>query len=137
MVGEVVSVTFTLCSDVALFSEASVAVQVTTVMPTGKPTGALLVTAGLASTVSETVGVPKPTADKTPLASCVMSVGAVMVGAMVSTTLTVNNELAVLLLLSVAEQLTVVLPKANSVPDTGAQVTATELSTKSVAVGKS
>ena len=69
--GDVVSTTVTFEVAVALFPEASVAVQVTVVVPTGKPaTGASFVTTGEASTMSETVGVPKSAiTDFTPVAS--------------------------------------------------------------------
>src|SRR5947207_12353996 len=41
------------------FPEASVARHVTAVIPYGKPAGALLLTTGLGSVSSETMGVPK------------------------------------------------------------------------------
>ena len=49
-------------------------------------------------------------------------------------TKTVNEPVAVLWWASVAEQLTVVVPRANVIPDAGLQFTGTEPSTRSVAV---
>lgn len=54
-----------------------------------------------------------------------------MMGAVVSWTVTVKLPFVVLLCVSVAEQLTVVIPMANIVPDAGAQITATDPSTMS------
>ena len=54
-----------------------------------------------------------------------------MMGAVVSWTVTVKLPFVVLLCKSVAEQLTVVIPRANIVPDAGAQITATDPSTTS------
>ena len=51
------------------------------------------------------------------------------------TTVTLKVEVALLPELSVAEQLTVVSSSANLVPDAGVQLTVTEVSTLSVAVG--
>jgi len=76
----------TACVVVAVLPDASLAVQVTLVIPSGNPpAGALLVTTGLASQMSLTVGVPRFTVVP-PLAVCseVTGAGAVIVGTVVS-----------------------------------------------------
>src|SRR5215203_4086443 len=62
---------------------------------------------------------------------------AMLVGAVVSTTVTVNVSLPVLLESSVALQVTVVGPSGKVSPDSGSQVTFKVLSTASVAPGVS
>jgi hypothetical protein len=82
-------------------------------------------TASLAD--AETVIVPDTVA---PLAGVLIEV----VGAVVSLTVTVNEPLAVLPLVSETEQLTVVVPSGNVEPEAGVQLTVREPSTRSVAV---
>ena len=65
--GAVVSCTVTIWSHVPLLPNASVAVQVTVVLPRGKHEGALLVIEVIAAHASETVGVALTTI--TPMAS--------------------------------------------------------------------
>ena len=69
---------------------------VTTVTPTGKPAGASLATDGLQSASSSTTGVPRSTAVVSPVASTVMSAGAVMVGGVTSCEGTATLWMAVL-----------------------------------------
>ena len=66
--------------------------------------------------------------------SIVVSGGVVSCGGG-GTTVTLKVEVALLPELSVAEQVTVVSPSANLVPEAGKQSTVTEVSTASVAVG--
>ena len=69
-----------------------------------------------------------------PVASTVIEAGTVMAGAVVSSTVTVNEPVEVLPAESVAEQSTVVTPSANVELDAGTQSTETEPSTRSLAV---
>jgi hypothetical protein len=69
------------------------------------------------------------------VASDVILDGSVRVGAVVSCTVTLKLPLEVLLLVSDAEQLTAVVPIGKVLPEEGAQVTGTEPSTASFAVG--
>jgi hypothetical protein len=68
-----------------------------------------------------------------PFASAVTSAGRPRTGAVVSTTLISNDALPVLLRLSVAEQLTVVVPSANVEPEAGEQLGVSAPSTRSAA----
>ena len=71
-----------------------------------------------------------------PVADAVMFAGVpVIVGPVVSDTLTVNVDVDALLCASVAVHVTVVVVIANVLPDAGTQLTATVPSTASVAVG--
>nr|WP_240394198.1 hypothetical protein [Desertimonas flava] len=72
------------------------------------------------------------TAPDGPVASAVTSLGAVTCGAVVSTTVTVNEPLPVLPAVSVAEQVTVVEPSANVEPDAGEHTGVTDPLTASV-----
>src|SRR5436190_8881064 len=63
----------------------------------------------------------------------VISTGRVNIGGVLSTTVTVKLPFAVFPFESVAEQLTVVVPKGNIEPETGKQVTASGPSTRSFA----
>jgi len=64
----------------------------------------------------------------------VMGEGRASAGAAVSTTVTVKESVPVLPWASVAEQITVVLPRLKALPDAGVHVTATVPSTISVAL---
>jgi hypothetical protein len=64
-----------------------------------------------------------------------MSAGTVITGAVVSCTVTWNEADAVLPCASVAVQCTVVVPSGNVEPEPGVQLTTTDPSTVSVAVG--
>jgi len=89
MLGGVVSTTVTFWVAWAEFPESSVAVQVTVVTPSGNRAGASLVTVASASQMSLTVGVPRSAAVPSALAcSTSMFAGAVIVGGVVSTTVT-------------------------------------------------
>src|SRR5689334_4339627 len=91
-------------------------------------------TATVPSTRSEPVGAKETFAPAGPVASAV-TLGAWMVGGVVSTTSTVKAASALLPALSVAVQVTVVPPRANVEPDGGVQLTETVPSTSSVALG--
>jgi hypothetical protein len=58
MVGDTLSIIFTFCVQVAVLPEASVAVQITLVIPFGNIEGALFVTLAIEQ-LSEETGVPK------------------------------------------------------------------------------
>ena len=90
IVGFALSVTVTNCVAVAVFPELSVTVQVTGVFPNGKAAGALLVTQATEQ-LSPVVGVPraKPVAVQAVLVVVAMLAGAVIVGFMLSVTVTV------------------------------------------------
>ncbi|MEP6469825.1 MAG: hypothetical protein ABJC24_08655 [Chloroflexota bacterium] len=115
----------------------SVAEQVTVVAPSAKvePDTGTHDTDGLAGpTASVAVGVVKiTTAPLAPAASTVMSDVAATAGAVVSTTVTVKLPFAVLPAASVAEQFTVVVPRAKVVPEVGLHVTVGEAGLASVA----
>ena len=115
------SCTATCCVALEVFPLASVAVHVTTVVPTGKVRGASLVTTGLGSTRSVTAAVPSATAVCCPVASTVTSGGGVSAGGVVSCTVTGNSPLLLLPALSVAVQVTVVVPIENVDPEGGSQ----------------
>ena len=69
-----------------------------------------------------------------PVASTVWSAGTVTIGLVTSCTSTVKVLVPVLPAASVAEQVTVVVPSANFVPEAGMQLALTVPSTRSVAV---
>ena len=113
----IVGVTVTFCVCVTELPESSVAVQVTTVVPTGKVAGASLVIVTSVSTTSVAVAVPITTLVNWPVASAVTSAGAVIDGADVSCTSTLNEPVVELPLASVDVQVTVVVPRLNGSPD--------------------
>ena len=90
MVGFTLSVTFTVWVAVVLFPEPSVTVQVTVVLPKGKVVGALLVTEATEQ-LSAVVGVPRttPVAVQAVFVVAATFDGAVMLGLIVSSTITV------------------------------------------------
>src|SRR5262245_13022415 len=87
------------------------------------PEAGVQVTGRLPSTRSLAVAANVTTAPVGPVASAVMLAGRVSTGGDVSTTVTLKLPEAVLPAVSVAEQLTVVAPRANVLPEDGAHVT--------------
>ena len=117
-VGGVVSTMVTFWVSVSLLPLSSVAVQTTTVLPSGNRAGALLLMSGLVSQLSSAVAVPSTTG----VAFCdehsvTKSAGTVMFGASVSRTVTVNSVLLVSPAISSAVHHTSVLPPGNRLPD--------------------
>lgn len=124
--GACVSLTVTEKEHVAVFIDASVAVHVTVVVPTGKvEPEAGTQTAVAPGQLSEAVGVVYvTTAEHWPDAfPTVMFAGHVTVGASVSLTVTVKVHVAVFIAASVAVHVTVVVPMANVEPDAGTHAT--------------
>jgi len=135
--GGVVSLTVTVNVHCVLLLKASVAAQVTVVTPLLK----VVPEAGLQTTVapaqlSEATGVANViTAVHKPLSvDWVMGKGQLSVGGVVSLTVTVNVHEVVLLMPSVAVQVTSVTPFGNAYPGAGAQTVFTVVQL-SVAVG--
>jgi hypothetical protein len=135
--GASVSVMVTVKAHVAVLPEASVAVQVTVVVPTAKQVPEageqLTVTPGqlsvaVATNVSTEQHIPGSVVP-------VMGLGHVTVGASVSLTVTVKVHMPTLPAASVAEQVTVVVPTGKAEPDAGEQVTAPTPGQLSVAGG--
>jgi hypothetical protein len=136
-VGFVVSATVTSKVAEPVLPAASVALQVTEVVVIAKvePEAGLHVTGRLPETLSWAVAVKATTAPSGLVASSVgFGVGSVTVGAVVSTTVTVNAFVVALRALSVAVQLTVAVTKPKVDPDAGAQLTVTGGLMSSVAV---
>ena len=133
--GGVASTTLTVKLAVAVLPALSVAVQVTVVVPMGKvlpEAGAQAeVSAPLIKSVAEAVNVTA--APFGPVASAVILPGTVMVGGVVSRTMTVKLPLAVFPALSFAVQPTIVMPRGKVLPEAGVQVGVTAPSTSSVA----
>ena len=109
--GAVVSITETTCVEVAELPEVSVTVQVTVVSPNPKDCGASLVT-DATSTTSYVLGSPNGTTfPDVPTASKTTFAGAVIIGLVVSTIVTfcvLDTEFPKL---SVAVQVTIVVPR--------------------------
>src|SRR5664279_4126980 len=97
-IGAVVSTTVTVNPPVAVLPVASRAVHSTGVEPSGNaaPDAGLHVTVGFGSTRSVAPAVKVTGAPAGPVASTVTSAGGVTIGAVVSTTVTVNPPVAVL-----------------------------------------
>ena len=100
-----------------MFPLPSVTVQVTVVAPSGKLTGASFVVVATLQ-LSPVVGVPNVTLLSAVLQApastfTVIAVGAVIVGSMLSTTVTVAVALWSLLLPSVAVKVTVFAPRSS------------------------
>ena len=114
--------TVTVKVQVAVLPDASVAVQVTVVVPTGKqdPDGGLqrTVTPGQLS-LAVVVKVTATHGSLTVAVLAVMLAGQVIVGGWVSLTLTVKAQLGP----AVVVQVTVVVPTGKNEPDAGEQVT--------------
>jgi hypothetical protein len=100
-----------VCVAVAVLPAASVAVQVTVVVPSGKLAGASFVTVTVVQ-LSVATGLPKLaiTASHNPLALTVMFAGATIVGFVLSLTVTVCVVVAVFPALSITVHVTVVVP---------------------------
>ena len=133
--GGVVSWTITLNEALPVLPCASVAEQVTDVVPMAKvePEAGRQVVATLPSTMSLAVAVKVATAPAAPAASLVMSDGTLTIGGVVSVTITLKLALPVLPCASVAEQVTGLVPMAKVEPEAGRQVVATLPSTMSLA----
>src|SRR3989338_2126463 len=115
--GGVVSSIVISCIAVAELPEASVAVHVIVVVPTGNDSCASFVTKGEESTMSVEVAVPRSTVVNEPVASIIIGPGAVMSGAVVSTISIVNELEPVLPAESVAVHVTVVRLGGNVSPE--------------------
>ncbi len=136
MAGPVVSTTVTTKPAEPVLPAASVIEQVTVVVPSAKTDaeeGGQVGRAGAVDGVGGRGGEASRRRRRRSVASAVMSAGTVTAGAVVSSTVTMNDPVPVLPAASVAEQLTVVVPRANT-PAGGVQVTSTLPSTRSVAV---
>merc|ERR1711965_59985 len=110
MVGSILSTTVTVCVSVAVFPDPSVTVHVTVVFPSGKVPGALFVGEPTLQ-LSAAVALPSVTlvASQVPASTLtVTAAGAVMVGSILSTTVTVC--VAVFPDPSVTVHITVVFP---------------------------
>ena len=131
-----VSVTVTWNAFELELPEKSVAVHVTVVvwMRKTEPDAGVQLTFGAASTRSVTVTVKVTFAPLVRLVFTVTSAGTTSVGGVVSFTSTAKLARLVLPPLSVEEHWTVVWPSWNVDPETGAQVTGSVPSTRSVAV---
>src|SRR5262249_50784158 len=92
-------------------------------------------TVGLGSTLSVAVTLNETGAPNGPVASTPLMLLALIVGAVVSVTLTVNDWTSWLPELSVAVHVTVLVPSGNRLPGGGEQLTEGFGSTLSVAVG--
>src|SRR6476620_9225291 len=130
-VGAVTSWTVTLKLALPVWPAVSVAEQVTFVVPKA----GVQVVARAPSTLSEAVAENEYAAPAVLVASRVVSAGTATAGAVVSTTRTVNEDVAVFGTVSDEVQVTVVAPRANVEPDAGWQETMRLPSTASVAVG--
>jgi hypothetical protein len=135
------SVSFTVTVNEQVVAEvlplASVALQVTVVVPFGnvEPGGGLQI-AVAPGQLSLAVAEKLTTAEHWPVSfPCVMLAGQLIVGFSLSLTVTVNEQLPVLLEASVTLQVTVVVPFGNAKPDAGEQLTAPAPGQLSVAVG--
>src|ERR687894_271249 len=137
-VGAVLSCTMTLNEPVASFPAASVAEQLTVVVPSGnvEPEAGSHVTGTEPSTASVAVTAAYVTSAPCGLVASAAggADGSVNSGFVVSCTMTLNEPVPVFPAASVAEQLTVVVPSGNVEPEAGSHVTGTEPSTASVAV---
>jgi hypothetical protein len=127
MPGFSASVTVTVNEHAAVLPLASVAVQFTVVCPRGNGTPLGGTHATVASgQLSEIVGVKETVAVHWPASvSAATSAGQAMAGCSVSLTVTVNEQSALFPAASVAVQVTVVLPRVNSVPLAGLHATLT------------
>ena len=134
--GGVVSTTPTSKVAAPVLPAASVAVQVTTVLPSEKmdPDVGEHETATDPSTISKADEENATTAPVGPVASTENEEGTVTIGGVVSTTVTRNAPVAALPAASETEQLTVVMPKGKIDPEAGAQVGTSPPSTRSEAL---
>jgi hypothetical protein len=137
--------TTTTAADAAdVLPEASFAVNVTVVVPSGNVAGALFVTVGAGSAMSWATAEPRKAAiagveagTLVPVVETVIGAGTVRTGGVVSTMSMVNVAVLVFagVALSDALQVTVCVPIERSVPGGGTQVTGTGPATASTAVG--
>src|SRR2546426_143577 len=113
--GAVVSLTVIVNEDEPVFPWASVAVQSTLVVPSAniEPEAGVQTGVSLPSTRSSAVTTKIPVAPDAPVASRVTPGGEVIVGGVVSTTMTVKDSDAVFPWESVAVHTTVVVPSGN------------------------
>jgi hypothetical protein len=134
-VGDVVSSTETVNEELPVLLCASVAEHVTLVVPIAKtkPETGEQVGVNAPSTISVADAEKVTAAPVEPVAAVVMFDGTVTVGDVVSSTVTVNEALPVLLCASVAEHVTLVMPIAKVEPETSEQVGISEPSTVSIA----
>jgi hypothetical protein len=130
-----VSVTVTVKDAVPLLLRASVAVQVTVVVPSGNvdPLAGVQLTATLPSTTSLAVTLYVKITPVAPVASTVALAGTVTTGRVVSVTVTVKEAAPLLPRASMAVHVTVVAPSGNVAPLAGAHVAGTAPSMLSVA----
>jgi hypothetical protein len=121
MTGGVVSTMVTSKQQVAVLPESSVAVQQTSVVPSGNvlPEAGTHETGTLASQTSVAVAVKFTCAPFVPVHSAVMSAGQVMTGGVVSETVTSNEHWAELFASSVEVHVTMVVPCGKSEPEAG------------------
>jgi hypothetical protein len=137
-IGAVLSVTVTVNVFVVALPRLSVAVQLTVVVPSANvlPEAlAQLVDTGLLTLLGSVAVTAKVTAAPAPdVASVVMLAGTTSVGAVVSRTVTLNDPVAVLRAASLTEQLTVVVPNPNGVPEAGVHVGMSTPLTESLAL---
>jgi hypothetical protein len=133
--GALVSATVTVNCALAELPRLSAAVHVTLVLPSAKvaPLAGVQATVTAPSTMSVADDVKVNAAPAALVASTVAFDGIVNTGAMVSTTVTVNDCVVLFPATSLAAQLTVVTPSAKVEPLFGVQVTATGPSTVSTA----
>jgi len=133
--GGVLSVTVTSKRAVALRPCASVAVQLTGVVPSGKPKPDAGVQTGAIGPVTRSVALAvKLTGVIAPVASTVMFAGIVSAGGVLSVTVTSKRAVALRPCASVAVQLTGVVPSGKPKPDAGVQTGAIGPVTRSVAL---
>src|SRR5262252_8158401 len=139
--GASLSLTFTVKLQVPVFPLESVEEQLTVVVPLLKtePLAGVQITLTLASQLSVAVGAKLTVVEQLPGLSALVVVMMLLqparTGASSSLTVTVKLQVPVLLLESVEEQLTVVVPLLKTEPLAGVQVTLTLASQLSVAVG--
>ena len=138
IVGGVVSTTEKMKEQALLLLLASVATQWTVVRPRGKvlPETGEQTSDGAVSQISEVEVAYVTTAPAGLVHSMRRWEEQIIVGAVVSRTVTVKLHPLLLALESDAEQLTVVVPGANKLPEAGVQMTMTFVSHASLAVVK-
>ncbi len=120
------SLTVTVNEQLPVLPDESVAMQVTVVTPLGKvePDAGAQTGVRLPSQLSVALALKTTTAEQAMLeVPVVMGDGQVTTGASVSLTVTVNEQLLVLPDVSVAVQVTVVVPTGKNAPDEGEQFT--------------
>src|SRR5436190_3074804 len=120
----VASLTVTAKLPLARLPDASVAVQVTVVVPIGKVAldAGVQATVGAGSTASVAAAANDTTAPPGEVASTANDVGKESVGAVVSATVTTKLALALFPAASVAAHAIVVEPNGNKFPDVGSHV---------------